>query len=44
MSNHPEFDEPVDETPEVEIDLGQLDDATDEAPEQELNLDFGEEV
>ena len=44
MSNHPEFDEPVDETPEVEIDLGQLDDATDEAPEQELNLDLGEEV
>ena len=44
MSNHHEFDEPVDETPEVEIDLGQLDDATDEAPEQELNLDFGEEV
>ena len=44
MSNHPEFDEPVDETPEVEIDLGQLDDATYEAPEQELNLDFGEEV
>ncbi|GAA1388621.1 transcription termination/antitermination protein NusG [Luteococcus peritonei] len=44
MTNNPEFDESVDETPEVEIDLGQLDDATEEAPEQELNLDFGEDV
>ena len=45
MTNHPEFDEPVEETPEIEIDLGQLDDAEDtEAPEQELNLDFGDDI
>ncbi|MGO4956313.1 transcription termination/antitermination protein NusG [Luteococcus sp. Sow4_B9] len=44
MTN-PEFDESVDETPEVEIDLGQLDDIEDtEEPEQELNLDFGDDL
>ncbi|WP_420177004.1 transcription termination/antitermination protein NusG [Luteococcus sp. OSA5] len=42
---NPEFDESVDETPEVEIDLGQFDDGNEtEAPEQELNLDFGEDL
>lgn len=45
MTNNPEFDEPTDETPEVEIDLGQFDDAEEaDAPEQELNLDFGEDL
>lgn len=45
MTNNPEFDEPTDETPEVEIDLGQFDDTEEaDAPEQELNLDFGEDL
>ncbi|MEL4505021.1 transcription termination/antitermination protein NusG [Luteococcus sp. H138] len=45
MTNHPEFDESAEQTPEVEIDLGQFDDADEaEAPETELNLDFGEDL
>lgn len=46
MTNNPEFDESVEEAPEVEIDLGRLadDETAEEAPEQELNLDFGEDI
>jgi len=46
VTNNPEFDESVEEAPEVEIDLGRLadDETAEEAPEQELNLDFGEDI